>query len=148
MNQADLINAIYREQDRAVDYANTQLREIRKKAWNRVLHRYRGDETTTKSTVQATTIRDQGYALLAAIMPAYNTDRLISFPANGPQDADQADAEAAAVDPGPLGGDELAQLVDEHEQSEGEQERCDAEQHELDVSFLVCGLRPPVAGPG
>ena len=97
MNQADLINAIYREQDRAVDYANTQLREIRKKAWDRVLHRYRGDETTTKSTVQATTIRDQGYALLAAIMPAYNTDRLISFPANGPQDADQADAEAAAV---------------------------------------------------
>lgn len=97
LSRDELIAAIHSELSRATDYSNASLKETRAKAWNYYLNRPRGDEVAGRSTVQDTTVRDVTHALMAAIMPAYSTDHLISFEAVGPGDVDQAEAESSAV---------------------------------------------------
>jgi len=96
MNNDDLISAIYTGLDRSTDYATVQLQQNRADAWDRILNRARGDEIAGRSQVQATTIRDTFYSLLSTIMPAYQTDNIASFPPQGADDVDQADAESRA----------------------------------------------------
>ncbi len=93
----DLVRAIYSELERATDYATTTLRDNRRKAWNYYLNRKRGDEIEGRSSVQDTTVRDVVHALMAAIMPAYAVDHIISFRPFGPDDVDSAEAESGAV---------------------------------------------------
>ena len=96
MNNDQLISAIYYDLERATDYSTTQLREIRKKSWDRVLNRPLGNEAAGRSAVRSTLIRDTGFALLSTICPSYDTDSLVSFQPEGPDDVDQADAESRA----------------------------------------------------
>jgi len=93
----EVINAIYQELDRTVEFGQVSLSNTRRKAWNAFLNRPRGDEIAGRSKVQDTSIRDTVHSLLAAIMPAYATSAPISFQPDGPADIDQAAAESAAV---------------------------------------------------
>ena len=93
----EVINAIYQELDRTVEFGQVSLANTRRKAWNAFLNRPRGDEIAGRSKVQDTSIRDTVHSLLAAIMPAYATNAPISFQPDGPDDIDQAAAESAAV---------------------------------------------------
>ncbi len=97
ISKEDLITVIYNEIDRSVDYANTTLKETRRKAWDYYLNRPRGDEIEGRSTVQDTSVRDAVHHLLATIMPAYATDSVVQFEPAGPDDLDQAEAESHAV---------------------------------------------------
>ena len=97
ISKDDLVRVIYSELERAVDYANTSLKETRRMAWNYYLNRPRGDEVAGRSRVQDTSVRDAVHHLLATIMPAYATDSVVQFEPMGPDDLDQAEAESHAV---------------------------------------------------
>ena len=96
-NDEELIGLIMVQQDRAVDYANTALQQNRATAWNYYLNRPRGDEKPGRSTVQDTSVRDTIHALCATIAPTYDNSHLVDFPPEGPDDEDQADGEARAL---------------------------------------------------
>lgn len=97
LTQEQITAAIYSELQRATDYGATSLRDNRRNAWNYYLNRKRGDEVTGRSSVQDTSVRDVTHALLAAIMPAYAVDNIISLEPFGPNDVDQAEAESKAI---------------------------------------------------
>ena len=93
----EIIRAVYNELERSTDYATAELADVRQRAWNYFLNRPRGDEIAGRSTVQDTSVRDTVHAMLAAIMPAYAGDSIVSFEPHGPNDVDAAEAESRAV---------------------------------------------------
>ena len=92
-----IVNVIWSELSRTVDFGNQALTENRRKSWNYFFNRARGDEVEGRSTVQSTDVRDVIHALMASIMPSYATDHPITLEPFGPDDIDQAAAESAAV---------------------------------------------------
>jgi hypothetical protein len=109
-NERELISIIYGQLQRAADYSTASLAETREQAWNYYLNRARGDELPGRSSVQDTSVRDTVHALMATIAPTYDCDSLIDFPPNGPDDVDQADAEARALNTIFRAGDNINEL--------------------------------------
>lgn len=107
----ELVTLIYNKLQRASDYATTALSEVRAGAWNYYLNRPRGDEQVGCSSVQDTSVRDTVHALCATIGPTYDCDHLVDFPPEGPDDVDQADAEARALNQIFRSGDNLNELT-------------------------------------
>lgn len=97
MTTKDVISAIYSDLERASDYATTQLREIRRKSWDRHLARKRGDEIAGRSRLLDTSIADTTEAIMAIISESWDTENICDFSPQGPDDIDQADAEARAL---------------------------------------------------
>mgnify|MGYP000958959014 CR=1 FL=1 len=93
----ELITLIYTRLQRAADYSESALSQVRAQAWNYYLNRPRGDEMPGRSSVQDTSVRDTVHALMATIAPTFDCSALIDFPPEGPDDIDQADAEARAL---------------------------------------------------
>ncbi|UCH49084.1 MAG: hypothetical protein JSU95_04640, partial [Betaproteobacteria bacterium] len=97
MTEAEIVGAIYSNLERSTDYANTQLREIRKKSWDRHLQRPRGDEMQGRSKVLDTSIADTTESIMAILSETWHTENICDFAPQGPNDEDSADAEARAL---------------------------------------------------
>lgn len=110
-SENELVQLIYGKLQRASDYATTALSDNREKAWNYYLNRPRGDELPGRSRVQDTSVRDTVHALCATIGPTYDCDNLVDFPPEGPDDVDQADAEARALNSIFRSGDNLNEIT-------------------------------------
>lgn len=97
MTNDQVITAIYSDLQNATNYANTQLRQIRKHSWDRHLARPRGDELPSRSKLLDTTIADTTESIMAIISESWDCDNICDFAPEGPDDADQADAEGRSL---------------------------------------------------
>jgi hypothetical protein len=97
MQEREILTAIYSDLERATDYANTALREKRKKSLDRHLVRPRGDELPGRSKLLDTSIADTTESIMAILSESWDTENICDFPPMSEGDEDQADAEARAL---------------------------------------------------
>ena len=97
MKQEEIVQALRNEISLAEGYDSDELAEVREKALDYYYGRTRGDEVEGRSSVQSTDVADMVEAVLAQVLPAFQTDNVVEFEPESEEDEQQANQESQAV---------------------------------------------------
>ena len=97
LDKRELAQAIQAELYNSNGYEGQDLAEVRKKALDYYYGRPMGTEEVGCSNVVSTDVADMVEAVVAAMLPAFETDNVIHFPPTSLEDEDQAQLESDAV---------------------------------------------------
>ena len=99
LNKDQIVQAVYQQIEDAEGYDKDELSAIREKALDYYYNRPRAAPGAPgRSELQSSDVADMIEAVLAQMMPAFETDSVVCFEPMGEDDVDQARAETNAVD--------------------------------------------------
>jgi hypothetical protein len=97
MTKAEIVAALRDEISQSEGYDSDELAEVREKALDYYYGRPRGDELEGRSQVISMDVADMVEAVLAQVLPAFQTDNVVEFEPDDQDDERQASQESEAV---------------------------------------------------